>query len=127
MVEAVGTGYMRGGLGFTDMSNTSFQHLAAMGAKHALWNVTKEMYTDIKSLLYGGKILIFLHDELFMELPEETASDAGFRVEKVMVDSMREFIPDVKIKAPPALMRRWYKGADTVIVDDKLIPWEPKA
>jgi hypothetical protein len=42
-----------------------------------------------------------------------------------MVESMKVYTPDVAIEAPPALMRRWYKGADPVYRDGRLVPWEP--
>ena len=43
-----------------------------------------------------------------------------------MVREMQAVVPDVKINAEPALMRRLYKGAEPVIDGaGNLIPWEP--
>lgn len=127
IITSPGTGFVRAGEHAPSLANHGFQHIAAMGAKHALWNVTRECYVDRNSPLYGTRISLFLHDELIAEMPEEVAHEAGHRMAEVMVSSMREFIPDVHVGAEPALMRRWYKGAKTVYENGRLVPWEPKA
>jgi hypothetical protein len=39
---------------------------------------------------------------------------------------MREFVPDVHVAAEPALMRRWFKEAETVKdPSGRLVTWEP--
>lgn len=121
-----GSGYIRSNITASSAANHSFQHLAAMGAKHALWNVTKECFTDRNSPLYGSHVVLFLHDELIVEMREEVAHEAAYRMADVMVSSMREFVPDVRVSAEPALMRRWYKGAKTVKDSNgRLTVWEP--
>lgn len=120
------TGYVRGALGYTEACNHFFQHLAAMGAKEALYNLTKEMYTDKDSALFGSRLVAFIHDEFICEHPEDRMHEAATRVSEVAVASMKKFIPDLNVKAEPALMRRWYKEAETVRDDNgRLIPWEP--
>jgi hypothetical protein len=125
-----GTGFVRGKLNASQAANHCFQHLAAMGAKHALWNVSRECYTDKRSALYGSKPIVFAHDEILALLPESQAHDAAMRLAEIMRDpelGMRKFVPDVAINCEPALMRRWYKAADPVYdANGKLIPWEPK-
>lgn len=123
-----GSGFKRAALTAPSAANHGFQHLAAMGAKHALWNVSRECYTVRSSALYGSRVVLFLHDELIAEVPEQVAHEAGYRMAEVMVSSMREFVPDVRVSAEPALMRRWYKGAKTVHdpATGRLIPWAPK-
>jgi DNA polymerase I-like protein with 3'-5' exonuclease and polymerase domains len=69
--------------------------------------------------------MIFAHDELILEMPEEKAHEAALRQVEVMVASMKEYVPDVRVSAEPALMRRWYKDAAPVYVDGRLVPWEP--
>ena len=49
------------------------------------------------------------------------------RQAQIMVEQMRTCVPDVKVKAEPALMRRWYKQAEAVYNEGKLVPWEPKS
>lgn len=120
------TGYVRGALGYTEACNHFFQHLAAMGAKEALYNLTKEMYTDKDSPLFGSRLVAFIHDEFICEHPEDRMHEAATRVSEVAVASMKKFIPDLNVKAEPALMRRWYKEAETVRDDNgRLIPWDP--
>jgi len=42
-----------------------------------------------------------------------------------MVEKMKEVVPDVVVRAEPALMRRWTKDSKTVYnAEGKLIPWE---
>lgn len=118
---------IRGGLSGPSGANTLFQGLAADGAKRALWSVAKDCYTNRQSPLYGGRIVVFAHDEIITELPEAQAHEAGYRQAELMVAAMRTCTPDVKVKAEPALMKFWYKGAETVKdANGRLIPWEPK-
>jgi hypothetical protein len=136
-----GLGLIRGGCGYCDGANNGFQGLAARGAKAALYRVTREAYTDPRSPLWGTRVAVFIHDELLCEVPERRAHDAAHRISAVMVETMREFVPDVAITAPPALMRRWFKGAEPTYQcaahgrteerrccdAGQLVPWEPKA
>jgi DNA polymerase-1 len=122
-----GDGMIRGGLSFTDGSNHGFQHLLACGAKRALWLITREMYADRQSPLYGSRVNAFFHDEVFAEQPEDLAPLAGPRQAELMVQGLKEYVPDVHVVCEPALMRRWSKAAEPVWVDGKLTVWEPKA
>lgn len=115
VILSPGTGFVRGGLNASAAANHCFQHLAAMGAKHALWNVSRECYTDKRSALYGSRPIIFAHDEIIALVPSSQAHDAANRLAEVMRDpelGMRKFVPDVAINCEPALMRRWYKAAE---------------
>lgn len=120
---------VRGGVGFCDGANNGFQHLAARGGKLALRRVTREAYTDSSSPLFGGTVRVpmFVHDELFTEGDADTAHLWGPRVAEVMIVSMREFVPDVHIAAETALMDRWYKDAEPVHKEGRLVKWEPKS
>lgn len=120
------SGRKRGGLRYTSACNTLFQGLAADGAKLALWEVTRECYLDTASPLYGSRVVIFAHDELILEMPEEKAHEAALRQTELMVSAMKQYVPDVRVSAEPALMRRWYKDAKKVVVDGRLVPWEPE-
>lgn len=107
-------------------ANSYFQGLAADGAKAALVAMTKEMYLDPSSPLYGSRLMVFAHDETILEIPEERAHEAAHRQAEIMVSEMRRFVPDVRVTAEPALMRRWDKDAEAVYVDGRLQVWEPK-
>lgn len=127
MEHSPGTGYRRGGLYFSNAANHPFQHLASMGAKEALWRITENAFCEPFSPLYGARPALFIHDEIICELPEERASDAAKEQARVMVDSMKLYVPDVKISAEPALMTRWYKEAEPVYTEDGGIAiWKPK-
>jgi hypothetical protein len=124
--DSIRTGFVRAGLNLTTLCNHAFQHLAAIGAKHALWQVTKECYVDKGSPLYGSRPILFIHDEIIIEVPIEKADAAARRHSQVMIDAMREFTPDIPIAAEPTLMTHWYKSAVLVKDSDgKLVPWEP--
>lgn len=109
-------------------SNHQFQALAAAGAKHASWLLSKECYTDESSVLYNSaRLVVFVHDETFTELRAEVAHECAVRQGEIMVAGMREFTPDVKITAEPALCRRWFKGAEKALDrNGRLKPWWPK-
>jgi DNA polymerase I-like protein with 3'-5' exonuclease and polymerase domains len=92
----------------------------------ALVAVSEEaLYARRGEPLYRVHPVLFLHDEIIAEVPEVTAHEAATRISEVMVETMRLFTPDVRVAAPPALMRRWHKAADPVYVDGRLVPWEP--
>ena len=121
------TGYLRGDLGFTDACNHNFQHLTAAGAKEALYRVSRECYTRPESPLFGSYPVIFIHDEIMLEVPESRAHEAALVAASIMVNTMNEYTPGVPARAEPALMRRWYKGAEPVYREGRLVPWEPPA
>ena len=128
-----GSGRVRGGVGFCDGANSGFQGLAADGIKRAGWNITKECYLRDPyrngappTALYGSAPVLFLHDELILEVPVDTAHEAAHRLSEVMISGMREVVPDVKVSTEFAIASRWYKGAKPVFVNGRLVPWEPK-
>lgn len=110
---------------FCSRANTFFQGLAADGAKHALCNVSYESYCVRDSDLYGTRPILFAHDEIVAEVPVYKAHEAATRLAKVMVDSMQKYVPDIPITAEPVLMDRWYKNAEPVYDNGRLVPWYP--
>lgn len=140
------SGRLRGGVEFCSAANGFFQGLAGDGAKRALTRVFRECYDETyrmpngeRSPLFGCRIILFAHDELIVEMPEAIASLAAARLSVVMVESMREYTPDVVVEAPPALMRRWWKAAEPTYITpigklrkgdpqpgDILIPWDDR-
>ena len=84
------TGRRRGNTTFCAEKNTPFQGLAADGAKLALYNMDK----------HGFKIVGFVHDEIISEIPntnKEQVSELLRLQESIMVSSMQQVVPDVKI------------------------------
>ncbi len=148
------SGRLRGGTGYCDGCNSYFQGLAADGVKAALVELVEACYTGVladdvlaaiephlpyeEALEHGtpataAKYLanvrpwVMIHDEIIAEGPEETAHVWGPVMAALMVCVMRRYTPDVKIKAEPALMRVWDKGADAVYdAAGKLLVWERK-
>lgn len=109
-------------------ANTLFQGLAADGAKRALIKMTREMYLERDSPLFGSRLLNFIHDETLCEIPLERLHEAAYRQAAVMVEEMKKVVPDVAIKVEPAAMLYWDKEAEAVHDENgKLIPWMPKA
>lgn len=120
-------GFVRGRVSYTAACNFFFQALAAAGAKDALFNLQEASYVMEESPLFGSRAVCFIHDETVMEHPIEDAHERAFEQSKIMCDSMQKFLPDVKVSATPALMRKWYKKAkDVYNAEGKLVPWEPK-
>ena len=119
------TGFVRGDVGYTDGCNHLFQHLAAQGAKRALYRAAREAYAEPDSPFYGSRPVVFVHDEIIAEVPEARAASASSRLAQIMCEEMAQLIPDVKITASPTLMRYWTKDAvETYDANGTLIPWE---
>lgn len=125
-VRMPGSGLLRKGCTFTAACNCYFQSLAAHGAKRALYRVLRACYAEPSSPLYGCRPVAFIHDEVLMEAPLDAVHETGTALSQVMCETMQEVVPDVRITASPAAMRRWFKGAEPVWVDGRLVPWEPK-
>jgi hypothetical protein len=127
------------------IANGWFQGLLADATKAALRRASREMYDSSfrmadgsMSPLYGSRFILFAHDELIAELPEHCAHEAAVRLSQIMEEELKRYCPDLApaVKAEPALMRRWYKGATPWYAvggkspaneNDRLVPWEPKA
>lgn len=124
-MPCLGTYRERGGCAFTEAANNAFQALASDGAKRALWRLTQECYGNRDSVLWGTRPVVFAHDEIIAELPEEKAYLAGPEMARVMIGGMRELVPDVTVKAEPALCAVWDKRMETVLKNGKLVPWVP--
>lgn len=121
------SGRVRGGADFCAAANTMFQGLAADAAKEAIWQTAWECYVDAGSALFGSRIVLFLHDEIIIESPEDVAPEATDRLAVVMVAAAQRYIPDVPVKAEPTLMRSWHKDASMIRdATGRLMVWEPK-
>jgi hypothetical protein len=128
VVEFPRSKMMRGNVPFCATANGFFQERAAQGAKAALYQVSKECYTDKGSALYGCRPWLFAHDEIGMEIPYSgrQASDAALRLQSAMVEQMKSWCPDVPIAATAVMSRRWYKGAKPIFKGDMLVPCKPE-
>lgn len=111
---------------YCSAANGWFQGLTADGAKASLWAVSRACYTEPASPLYGSRPVVFLHDEIIAEVPEDRAHEAATEMARIMISVMAEWIPSVPITAKPTLTRRWWKGAKPVYVDGRLVPSRPE-
>lgn len=62
--------------------------------------------------LFGSMQVAQVHDEIVFELPRDRAKSLGIHAAKAMCDNMQSIMPDVTIRAKPAFMTRWLKGAE---------------
>ena len=129
---------------YTVGCNTPFQGLIADAFKSTLLWLAAECYTGKEyaigadgwriaqtgrlSPLQGSYPVLFCHDEVIFELKQTSYQhEAAFRARDVMVQAINRFLPDVKMTAEPALMRKWWKSAKSVYdANGRLTVWEPK-
>ena len=117
----------RGKCGYTQWLNTPFQGLGAAATKRAMWIICRESYTDTSSPLWGSRLVLNVHDELIMEMPESKAPEAGERMAKIMRDTLKLYVPDLaaSVEAEPALSRTMSKSAKTVRdATGRLMVWQ---
>jgi DNA polymerase family A len=113
------TGRLRAKASYCARHNTVFQGLAADGAKLALWLLWRA----------GYRLVNFVHDEVLVEVPiKSDLKHHAERIRALMMEGMRQVVPDIKIDVSYSATRRWRKDAEAVFVDggSRLIPWEPK-
>ena len=110
-------GRVRAGASYTEARNTPFQSLAADGAKHALWHLLRQ----------GYRTVAFVHDEVVVEIPEDGDHTADVqRIDSILKESMSEVLQsDIPIEVEIALADRWYKDAEAVWEDGRIMPWSP--
>lgn len=118
------TGFVRGGLSYCSAANHTFQHLAAYGAKQALYAVQRACFADTGPLA-GCRMVAFVHDEILLEVPEHKCDEAARELIALMEGEFCGATPDVPVKAEAVAMRRWCKEAklqrDSA---GKIVPWE---
>jgi hypothetical protein len=129
---------IRGGVRFTAMANGYFQARVADAMKDVLWRLAMECYTgretDVngkltgrRSILFGSRPVMFLHDEPILEHPENgTESERADRQQQIMVECLQKWMPDIPCFSSAVMMRRWQKGAEPLRVDGKLVPVKPE-
>lgn len=121
------TGHRRAEVGYTHLANAHFSTPMAYGAKAAGFSLAEKMYADPDSVLYGTRIVCYIHDEFLMEFDDALAHEQATEAQRIMCDEMQKMTPDVPITAGAALMYRWYKDAEPVYDESgRLIPWRPK-
>jgi DNA polymerase-1 len=126
MIEQAWSGRIRGGLEYCAAANTVFQGRVADGAKLALWRLAWACYVDKTNILYGSRLILFLHDEVILECPEDIAHLCADEIVKILCGAVQEVIPDIPITSKPVVTRRWFKGAKPVYVNGRIVPGKPE-
>ncbi len=123
-------GMFRAGANYCAAANgAALQTDTSEGAKAAVFNLSRACYDEtMASMLFGCRPLVFMHDETITEIPDdEKTHERAWAIAHIMIDSMRQVLPDVTIRAEPVLMRRWDKKAETVLDSQgRLQVWEPE-
>ncbi len=112
-------------------NGAALQAPSAEGALDGLYQTGKHMILSDDPtgyhILQGCYPVNFIHDEILWECPDDEHIDERIGlVDAFMVTAMERVTPDVKARTESCVMRRWYKEAEPVFVDGKIIPWEPK-
>jgi len=119
------SGRVRGGCRFTAWCNTGFQGIVADAAKLWLWHVQREAWNVPTSPLYGARVVNFIHDEIMTEAPIARVHEVAERQAALGVEAMLAFMPYVPAKVGATSSLRWYKGAEPVHVEGRLVPGRP--
>jgi hypothetical protein len=85
------------GLSFTEGCNYPFSGRVADAANEMLWRCAVEMYTEPGLPLYGCRQVTFEHDKNVIEVPAERVDECAERLETVMVDVFRRWVPDIPV------------------------------
>ena len=117
--ETPGLRRFRSGATYCATANgASMQSLSADGAKRSVCWVGRACAGGLRDdnpfrILDGCKHLSFIHDENLVAVPiDNMATERCYAIRDLMVMSMDMHMPDVLIKAEPALMHRWIKEAE---------------
>ena len=113
---------------FTAACNNGFQAPCADGAKAALYEVTRlQRLKHLGSVLYGTRVVNFIHDENVVECREEIGHAVAIELERVMPIAFNMFVPDVPTTADATIMYYWSKRAKRIFDENgRLVPW-PRA
>lgn len=126
-VRQLVSGRLRAGCMYTQAANTLFQGLTADGAKLVLWRLAVECYLDPESPLFGARPVAFVHDEVILEAPEATASEAADQLAVILREEMEKVI-SVPVRTTPCVSRRWAKKAESRRGrDGRWTIWTPEA
>lgn len=122
----LGTEMVRGKCSFCDSANNQFQGLAAHAAKTGFVELGYAMYDDEDSGVFGCRMIVFVHDEVVLEIPEANLDFMAHRARDIFVGAAQTVVPDVLLTASPAAMYHFSKAGGDPILDEngKLKVWE---
>jgi DNA polymerase-1 len=127
---------------FTTACNGLFQGRVADAMKEVLFWLSYECYTgrcfeqhrhggdfcthEGRSVIYGSRVSMFLHDEPILEHPIPTIDVRAARQQYVMVTTLGRWMKDIPVGSTAVAMYRWRKGAKPVRNNGKLVPSKPE-
>lgn len=88
--------------GYCDYANRYFQALVAYAMKRALYYLTIECQLGE---LQGCYPVLFVHDEIVLEVPEDDAERWGALATKILLREAQVTMPDIPLRAKPKLGR----------------------
>ncbi len=95
-----------GGKHFTQACNCFAQGVAADGALHALYNITEKCF-DSSSVLFKSRPILFIHDEIITEVPNNKLKEASVEIKRLMELGMQTYTPDVPSACSITTSDRW--------------------
>lgn len=123
--ETPGLRRFRAGATYCATANgASMQSLSADGGKRSVCWVGRACAGGLRGdnpyqILDACKHLTFIHDENLVAIPDDDLiTERSYAVRDLMINAMDMHMPDVRISADPAVMRRWIKGADDPEFDE---------
>jgi DNA polymerase I-like protein with 3'-5' exonuclease and polymerase domains len=123
-------GMYRAGATYCAAANgAALQTRTAEGAKGGVFEIARACYDWTQgSILFGCRPVIFMHDEIIVEIPDdEKKHERALEMSNIMISAMRRVIPDVEITTETALMVWWNKKAEPVFDEQgRLQVWQPK-
>jgi DNA polymerase I-like protein with 3'-5' exonuclease and polymerase domains len=121
------SGRYRGRVDYCAACNGGFQGLAVDLAKDAGFQISRECYDPAaESMLFGSRIVNFVHDQFLVECPEACAASCAVRIREIMEGVSPVWLPDVPAKCEPALCRYWSKETEpTYNAEGSLVAWTP--
>lgn len=103
------TGFVRGGMVYTEACNFPFQSKAALGAKLGIWWLWLATM-DPHSPLFGCWGCLFVHDENVSCFPIPVAEAALAEQNRIMIAAYAAVVPSIPIKVDGHLAERYGKG-----------------
>lgn len=117
------TNRIRTGATFCQSANTFFQGLAADIASAAGWLIAKACYADTRSVMFGARQVLFIHDENVIECREDIGHEVAHELVRLMLLPAQDYMPDVTLKASSCLMKYLSKDAKPTYEQGRLVPW----
>lgn len=114
----------RAGVHYTAACNSPFQGLGADATGHAGFLISRAMYCERLSPLFGSRLVNYVHDEFIGEAHVDRYEQAAFAMVDLMKRGANVYLPDVPFtEIEPVAMARWSKDAKSIIKNGSLEVW----